>query len=88
MRRHSTQIGADEHLQARWLVIANQPDDREAISAAVLHRPPRAFRLIASAVLLFRLADNLQLSFAVGRSIYCRSEKKMAYTNVGLTFAR
>lgn len=35
---HSTQIGADEHLQARRLVVANQPDDREAIPGAVLHR--------------------------------------------------
>lgn len=66
MGRHSAQVGADEHLQIRRLVVTDQPDDREAIPGAVLHRAPRPLRLIAGSVLLLGLADNLQLNLAVG----------------------
>lgn len=65
VRRHSAQISADEYLQSRRFIITNQSDDRKTISTTVLYRPSRALRLIASPVLLLRLADNLQLSLTV-----------------------
>jgi len=69
VRQNAAHVGADKHLQARRFVIADQPDDGEAVSAAVLHRTPRALRLITSAVLLLGLADDLQLRLAVGGNI-------------------
>lgn len=76
MRRHSAQISTDEYLQSRRFVVADQSDDGKAIPATILYRSPRALRLIASSVLLLRLADNLQLSFTVDRDVGWQSVKR------------
>lgn len=79
VRRHSTQISADEYLQSRRFVIADQSDDGKAISTTVLYRPPRALRLVASSVLLFRLADNLQLSLTIDGNVGWRKKDCKQY---------
>jgi len=71
---HSAKISADEYLQSRRLVITDQSNDGKTIPATVLYRTSRAFRLIASSMLLLGLTDNLQLSFAIGGNIGWRSE--------------
>lgn len=74
--QNAAHVGADEYLQARRFIIADQPHDGEAVSAAVLHRASRALRLITSAVLLLGLAKDLQLRLAIRGNIGWWIEQK------------
>lgn len=77
---HDTaEIRADENLKGGRFVVANEANDRESIPGSILHRPSRAFRLIASSVLLLWLTDDFQLHLPICRSATrLRSERDWA----------
>lgn len=90
--RDTAKVRADENLKGGRFVVADQANDRESISRAILHRSSRAFRLVASSVLLLRLADNLQLHLPIRGGATCKlyeeTALKCTYSKLGIWRAR
>jgi len=65
VRRHASNISADEDLEDGALVVAGQADDGKTIATAILDSSTAALRLVAGTMLLLRLGDDLQLHQAI-----------------------